>query len=680
MKRAAMALLFFINTGLSLVSSAQSDPEQELENLTAVTETENEDDQSLQELEQLRKNPVNLNEADEQELRKLLFLNELQIVSFIRYRRLTGKLLHLLELQSVPGWDLNLIRQLMPFVRVGAVMPVVAEAGHRFSHGEHQLLFRYGQALTRGEAYRKPVEENGYQGSPMQLLFRYTYRYKNNLQYGILGEKDAGESFFRRGQQAGFDFYSFHLFARRMGIIESLAIGDFSVNLGQGLIHWQSLAFKKSTAITAVKRQAAVLRPYHSAGEYNFHRGAGITIRKGRVASTLFFSLRKLSANVQQDTLQGEAYVSSVLSGGYHRNSSELEDRHTLSRFSAGGNLQYRFRQGHIGWNGIYYRYGLPLQKRPEPYNLYVWRGSAWANASIDYSYTWRNLHFFGEAALDPSGHTGLLNGLLLSVDPRVDLSLVQRKLPAAFQPVQGNAFTENTLPSNETGLYTGISIRPRADWKLDAYLDLYRFPWLRYRADAPGGGWEGVLQISYAPARDLLLVSRYRRETKTGNVADDMAAIQPTGPVDRESWRTQLNYTFNPQWVVRSRVELVWYNRGKAGSENGFMLFMDMIYKPLLKPWSGGIRLQYGETEGYNSRIYAYENDVLYSYAIPAFSGKGYRYYLNFQRDVGKRWSFWLKWAQTFFLKKKYSDGLETGAAAPAGSGFKIQLRYIFQ
>ena len=98
------------------------------------------------------------------------------------------------------------------------------------------------------------------------------------------------------------------------------------------------------------------------------------------------------------------------------------------------------------------------------------------------------------------------------------------------------------------------------------------------------------------------------------------------------------------------------------------------------MKPFSGGLRIQYGETDGYNARVYAYENDVLYSYSIPAFSGKGYRYYMNLQWDLGKRASFWLKWAQTLFLQKKYVTGAEEQLPEASASGFKIQFRYIFQ
>ena len=87
------------------------------------------------------------------------------------------------------------------------------------------------------------------------------------------------------------------------------------------------------------------------------------------------------------------------------------------------------------------------------------------------------------------------------------------------------------------------------------------------------------------------------------------------------------------------------------------------------MKPWSGGLRLQYCETDGYDSRIYAYENDVLYSYSIPAFSGKGYRYYINLQLDTGKRLSIWARWAQTLYLGKKYAAGGADGPSEKAGS-----------
>jgi hypothetical protein len=65
-------------------------------------------------------------------------------------------------------------------------------------------------------------------------------------------------------------------------------------------------------------------------------------------------------------------------------------------------------------------------------------------------------------------------------------------------------------------------------------------------------------------------------------------------------------------------------------------------------KPFFFNIRLQYFETDGYNSRIYAFENDVLYSFSIPVFYDKGYRAYINVNYDVSRRLTAWFRIAHT--------------------------------
>jgi hypothetical protein len=94
----------------------------------------------------------------------------------------------------------------------------------------------------------------------------------------------------------------------------------------------------------------------------------------------------------------------------------------------------------------------------------------------------------------------------------------------------------------------------------------------------------------------------------------------------------------------------MLWYDKAGDNPENGFLIFLDGVYKPVLKKYSANLRLQYFETDGYNSRIYAYENDVLYYYAIPVFFNKGYRYYLNFNYDINAKFSVWFKWSQYLF------------------------------
>lgn len=653
--------------------------EQQLENQTDANEGETEDDTYLQELEQFRKNRININTAEADELKQLRIVTDLQIANLIAYRNLFGKLISIYELQAVPSWDVNTIKKLLPFIEVSDQGSLTEEMGKRFADGEHSFLLRLSQILERSKGFNNSSGGTKYLGSPQRILFRYRYTYKNLLQFGLLGDKDAGEQFLKGAQTKGFDFYSFHLFARKIGVIQTLALGDFTVNMGQGLIQWQGLAFKKSVETMGVKRQSAVLRPYSSAGEFYFHRGAGITIKKGKFESTVFASIRKLSANFVSDTVNNEDFISSFLTSGYNRTGSEIADKNKLTQTAFGGNIIFRGNKFQIGLNSINYHFSLPVQKRNEPYNLFAISGKQWNNFSIDYSYTYKNLHLFGEAAADKNLNKAFINGMLISVDPRVDISLVQRTISKEFQSINGNAFTENTYPTNETGFYAGVCLRPAIGWRIDAYGDIYKFPWLKYLVDAPSHGKDFLAQLTYTPNKQVEIYTRFRNETKQSNFPDNISVSNFLISIPKQSWRTQTSFKINTAITVRNRVELLWYNKKGANNENGFLTFFDIHYKPLLRPFSGVLRLQYFETDAYNSRIYAYENDVLYSFSIPAFYDKGFRYYLNLNYDINKKIALWARWAQTIYKNREsVGSGLDE-ISENQKSEMKIQLRWIF-
>ncbi len=679
MKKAVIILSSLIAFSCSHAQDMQQITEQQLENLTDADQAETEDDSYLQELDQFRKYPLDLNRADESELKELRILTDLQISSLISYRKLLGKLVSIYELQSVPSWDIFTIRKILPFVTISSPVSALQGIGGRLKGGENSLMVRYSRILERSAGFDHSTPGTKYLGSPHRLFFRYRYTYRNLLQYGFLGDKDAGEQFFRGAQKMGFDFYSFHFFARKIGSIQSLALGDFTVNMGQGLIQWQGLAFGKSAAVMGVKRQSTILRPYNSAGEYNFHRGAGITVQKNNVEATAFVSLRKISANFASDTIDNNEFFTSFLMSGYNRTPSEIQDRNNLTQTSFGGNVTYRRDNWHVGINGIYFHFSRPIQKRDELYNLYAISGNNWSNLSIDYSYTYKNFHFFGEAAVDKDFDKAMVNGVLISADRRVDLSIVQRSISPKFQSVNGNAFTENTYPTNENGLYAGISIRPGPYLRLDAYGDLYRFPWLKYLVDAPSYGKDFLVQLTYFPAKQVELYSRFRSESKQGNKQNNTTVTNYLVFLPRQSWRTQISYKIDAAITLRSRVEIMWYDKNNTGKENGFLSFFDVIYKPMMKPFAANMRLQYFETDGYNSRLYAFENDVLYSYSIPLFYGKGYRYYFNFNYDISKRLSLWVRWAQTIYSN---TTSIGTGLDKIRGnrrSEIKIESRILF-
>ena len=110
-------ILLIIN--LSFTASGQESPistlEQQFENLTDVDQGETEDDSYHQQWERFRRNPLNLNTADENDLRELKILSGLQIANLISYRKLVGKFISVYELQAVPTWDVQIIKKTFAF-------------------------------------------------------------------------------------------------------------------------------------------------------------------------------------------------------------------------------------------------------------------------------------------------------------------------------------------------------------------------------------------------------------------------------------------------------------------------------------------------------------------------------------------------------------------------------------
>lgn len=630
--------LFFLSTTLAQENeSDQSDVTQQVEDL-AEDNIEADDETHFLQMEYLRKHPININKAEASDLQELRMLTALQIHNFISYRNLLGAFLSIYELQSIPSWDVLTIKKLLPYINVGDSKKLARHVRERMLIGEQTLMFRFSIIQQKSKGFiRNDSSGTSYLGSRPGMLVRYKYNYKNLLQYGFLGDKDAGEQFLKGAQKQGFDFYSLHFFIRDLGMIKSLALGDFTVNLGQGLIHWQSLAFKKSAAAISIKRQSDVLRPYGSSGEFNFHRGAAISLRKNRWETTIFASVRKLSATIKTDTLQNsDGYISSLLTAGYHRTANEIGSRNNIQAIAGGGNIKYGGSGWHMGLNIVQHHFSRQFKASDKPYDLFAIEGKQWGNQSLDYSYTFRNLHLFGEIATDKNHHTAFLNGIIASIDRSLDLALLYRNIPMQYQSLSGNAFTENALPTNEKGMYVGISLRPLHGLKIDTHADFFKFPWLKFSADAPGYGTEYLMQMTYTPKKEVELSVRYKKETKQLSENGDQTT-SPVITIPRQSLRAQISFRFNREIIVRSRTDLLWYGQEPDRKERGYLIYAEIHYKSPTKPVSGNTRLQYFETDSYTSRLYAYENDVLYSSGIPAIFDKGFRWYINVRTDVSR-------------------------------------------
>ena len=663
-------LLILVVTGFSAwaqisVSPDGSDVQEIIENNAQQSETESFDyDAFIDELEMFKKNPIAINKATAEQLTDLPILNAQQIASLLNHIELHGKLISIYELQAVPGFDIKTIQLMLPYVKVEqSISETKVPIGKLLSKGRWILVSRYRQILEKSDGYRR-TDGKGYLGNPFNLFLRFRYNFGTKLSYGFTAEKDAGEEFFKGSNKQGFDFYSGHLFLRDFGVLKALAIGDFEVRLGQGLIMSSGFGVRKSPAVMNIKREAMKLRPYTSVNEFNYLRGGGFTVAKKGFEITAFGSYKQVDGNrilVEDTSLNVEEAFTSFNEAGYHRTVNEIADRNAVNVLTTGGNFSYNRRRWHVGVNGVYTNFFKTYQRNLSPYNQFDLNKNWLANVSLDYHWMIKNVHLFGEVGMSDNLGFGLVNGAIISLDQKVDLGIVHRYYSRNFQTFYSNVFAEATRPQNENGLHISFSIRPVRQVKLEGYTDLYRSDWLKFLTDAPSWGSDNLLQLTFSPNRKSEMYVRYRFELKKKNQTDN------DGPVDflvnesRQALRFNYKYKVSEVITLVNRIEWSHYKMGSLKAENGFFIAQDILFKKMGFPLSGNARIAIFRTSSYNTRIYAYENDVLYTFSIPAVYGNGIRYYLTLNADITRNIEVWFRVANTqVFDSKTFGSGLD--------------------
>lgn len=663
--------------------------------------------------------PIDLNNATAQDLSSLMLLNDVQISSLLQHVARNGKLQNIYELQTINGWDVNTINLVRPFVNVREnPLGSTASLKEMLSQGGHEVTLRSTMNVEErkgfmdrknffGKDYYDPdgdplpnfsdghVEDSlrtnskVYLGSPYRIYTRYRFRYRQNVSFGFTAEKDEGEEFFKGSQPDGYDFYSAHLFVRNVGRLKALAIGDYSAQFGQGLTFWNGLAFaSKSSYSLNVKRNGVGLAPYTSVNENLYMRGAAATFalaKKWEV--TGFFSTKKIDGNVTSigsgtDTLGTnieDLAFSSFQEDGFHRTTNEVEKRNSIGEQIVGGHLRYRTSTFSIGATAAHVAYDATLQRTTSPYNQYDFQGSENTTAGVDWNLLYRNFTWFGEVVQSANGGMAMNTGLLIALDKRVSMSLLFRDYGRDYHGLYSVAFAEGTNPWNERGVFTGIEIRPNRKWQMNAYVDRFNFPWLRYLTDAPSSGFDWLAQVNWRPSKKVEIYARVRHQDKAKNTADDIDGIDPLVRAEQTNYRVNVSCKVSNSVSLRSRVETVDYQRGSAPLQHGFLLYQDIVHRPMKSPVELTARFALFESGAYDARVYAYENDLLGVFSIPAYYGRGVRWYAMARITPLRRVDVWLRYGAWIY---RDVDVISSGLQEVAGnvrSDLKLQVRWTF-
>jgi hypothetical protein len=677
----------FLCLGISAFSQEKSEVvQQRIEFIAEQLETEEIDlTNVVQQLNYYFDHPLNLNGATADELEELNLLSDVQISDLLLHIKLFGKLITIYELQSLEYWDLQTIQLVQPFVKVDDKLESLhISLKEAVKQGNYELYMRYQTSPEEKTGYQQvpdsvlQASNNYYYGNPDRYYSRFRYSYRTNLSIGVTGEKDAGEQFFRGAQKDGFDFYSAHAFFKGGKYLKALAVGDYQVQIGQGLNLWSGYAFGKTADVTNIKRSANPIRPYTSVDESRFMRGAAIDLGFGPFSLLAFASMKKVDASVLADSLYDDLeFVSSINLSGLHRTNSEIQKKDALTEKMAGANFRYRNRNFQLGIAGVYQGYDKDFNKSIQPYNQFDFRGKEMVSLSGDYSYVIRNFNFFGEASRSSySGNWANVHGVLFSLDSRASFSLLYRNYQKGYQTFYNNGFSEGSNTQNENGIYAGFKLKLSPAWTINTYADLFTFPWMKYQVDAPTAGHELLIQPSYKPNKQLEIYARFRQQLRQKNSRDSDGTVTPIEDVLQRNYRLNLSYAVSEFFTVKSRIEYVTINRPSNAPEDGLIITQDVLFKPKNLPFDLSLRYALFDTDSYDTRIYTYENNALYVFAVPAYYYQGSRGYMLIRYSFLKRFDLWVRYGTFIYNNRKT---LGSGAEEIQGSkksDVTVQLR----
>lgn len=630
-------------------------------------------------------NPLNLNSAEKEDLEELGLLTDVQINDLLLHRKLFGKFISIYELQSLRYWDLESIYLVLPFVKVDDRLDQVhVSLKEAFRQGRFEAFLRYQRVLEEKGGYDDVPDSvlqssnSYYHGNADRYYTRLRFAYRTNLSIGVTAEKDAGEEFFKGSQTNGFDFYSAHVFFKGGKYLRAVALGDYQIQIGQGLNLWSGYAFGKTADAANVKKNANTIKPYTSVDETRFLRGAAVDLGFRRFQLTGFASAKRVDGSAVTDTLLDDLeFITSINLSGLHRTNSEIARKKSLTELIFGGNLRYETRNLHLGLAAISWGYDREYNKSYQPYNQYDFRGKQTSSISGDYSYVFRNLHFFGEVSyVTHSKSVAQLHGVLMALDSRATMSLVYRNYQRGYETFYNAGFAEGSQTKNEKGVYAGLSFNLSKAWSVNTYFDLFEFPWLKYLVDQPSAGHEFLIQPAYRPNKQLEIYARFRQQLRQKNSRDTDGTITAIEDVLQRNYRLNFSYRISEDFTLKSRIEYVTINRPSNKPEDGVIFTQDVLYKP--KKWPVDLTLRYAlfDTDSYDSRIYTFETNALYVFSVPSYYYQGSRAYALVRYTFLKRFDLWVRYGVFLYSNRKTLGSGAEEINQPQKTDLTIQLR----
>jgi len=588
-------------------------------------------------------NPIQINEVSADELSALGILTLAQISHFISHRTQVHSFESIYELQTIVGWDLALLKKIKPFLRCDKIH----KKWHEFHGAKHQFLIRNETTLEEKKGF-SPIDtrsKQGYLGNPWGQLARYRGQLNAYLRVGILIQKDAGEVNY-------LDFKSIFIEIKPNRWLDKIIIGDFINQWGQGLVQSGGFSLGKSfESIKATQKFHLGAIPYTSSGETSFYRGLNIQFHVGSFNFQAFSSLRNIDASLNSDSTSATKQINSWIEDGYHRTGTEITHQSTVEETAWGASMQWIHKPTHltIQFNLSHTLFSLEKSKSTLAYKVNSWSGNQVQNYSISFQVPIHLIHLTGELAWMPENHFAIIQGGAFAASKKIDLSYLMRYYAPSYFSPKAQGIGESAETSNEMGLFIGNQITFDKRNRLSSYLDIFRFPGLKYEVSKLNSwGWELLSRYQWEKRGKYMFFGQLKWTSKQNDLSRDKIELT----------RNHLIQTSLDLHQFRAK-KLDFHTRlmtclliGANAYETGLLILQDVKYQR--RNWGIQLRIGFVSSSSYDSRLYAYEVGVPLSFSLPAYYGHGFRNCLVLDYKWAKNWILSVKIARINYLDRE--------------------------
>jgi hypothetical protein len=277
-------------------------------------------------------------------------------------------------------------------------------------------------------------------------------------------------------------------------------------------------------------------------------------------------------------------------------------------------------------------RFSLPVNgQSDEPEDLFEFEGKKNRICSFYYSSLIGKILLFGELSLSDFRNLALVHGVTLRPSDRLAINFLYRNYAPAYHTFHGRGPGNGSYTINEQGMLGNFTFEAAKYIFISAGCDISYFPWLKYRSSSPSIATKQEIKLKYMATENLTFDLSYNLRFSMQNRTEGQGIAR----LEETSYRAlKCNVKYSPKenLVLSTCIN---YKVSRPSNSNGILMLQDLVYKFRHVPATIWFRYCIFNTDNWDSRLYSYENDLLYSFNIPAFSGEGSRSYVMVKWEI---------------------------------------------